>query len=496
MDVYATVQILESLNPRILILQILSSFAHMKLPALLRSLSKQDWHWLSKLVGSPLYNRHAAVVRLFEYLRKKAPASAEQLPEVKILHRAVFPGETFDAAKVHHANNYLLRLTEEYLAWDTWWQDEPERQFSLLLATRRRGLDRHFREVLQRLRLLRDAQPLRHAAHYRFEYRMALEDYQHSMQSGRTTVEHLQPLSDWHDVAFVAEKLRNACILVSRQRVLRATELDTGLLPAVLDFVQSRPQLLDYPAVAVYYHGYQALTNPLEDQHFFALKRQLAAAASAFPLTEWRDVYLLAINFCIHRINLRQAQYLREVFDLYQSGLATGVFLENNAISRFTYTNIALAALRLGEYNWVWDFLHQYRDKLPDTQRAGAFAFNLARYYCERGDYDRAMPLLLEMDFDDVLHNLTAKAMLLRMYYETHATDALFSLLTSLGTYLRRKRQVSEQQRTAYQNLIRFVRRLAALSVRDHAGRQALRQEVELEPLLAEKDWLVRMLEK
>ncbi|MBK6996683.1 MAG: hypothetical protein IPH31_17780 [Lewinellaceae bacterium] len=131
---------------------------------------------------------------------------------------------------------------------------------------------------------------------------------------------------------------------------------------------------------------------------------------------------------------------------------------------------------------------------LPETQRQGTFAFNLARYHCERGNYTQAMPLLLEMDFDDVLHNLTAKAMLAKMYWETAEINALENLLTSFSVYLRRKRQVSDQLRTGYQNFIRFVRRLQALPPGKKSARAALREEIEQTALVAEKDWLLRML--
>ncbi|MCC6462641.1 MAG: hypothetical protein IT260_19390 [Saprospiraceae bacterium] len=390
-------------------------------------------------------------------------------------------------------SNYLLRVTQDYLAWDEWAQDEQAKSYYLLRACRRRGLDKPFRSHLARLQRLTDNHTQRNPEHYRFRYTLALEEYQHSMQAGRSDLGQAQALSELHDLAFVAEKLKNACILRSRQRV-RQRDADAGLLSAVLDLVHRRPALLEIPAIAVYYFGYLALDEPETDDHFFALKTRLPQAARHFPTHELRDIYLLAINFCIHRINLRQENYLREVFDLYRSGLEQDVFLENGQVSRFTYTNIALAALRLHEFEWTYQFLQDFRDKLPETQRAGAYAFNLARFYCERGDYDRAMPLLQAMDFDDVLHNLTAKAMLLRMYYETGADNALESLLLSLDAYLRRKSQLGEQQRTAYQNTIRLLRRLIALPAADADARRHLRLEVQETLLVAEKDWLLRML--
>lgn len=465
----------------------------MKLLPILASLSKKDWHWLQKFVNSPIYNQHVAVIRLFDFFRKR-PIDSENHHSSEFLHKKLFPETPFDPAKTHHAANYLLRCTENFLAWDEWEQDEPGRQFYLLQACRRRGLNRHFTETFEKLERSIQERPIHDADYYRFRYNLALEGYNHSMQSGeRSTAEQLQPLSDWHDISFVAEKLKNACGILSRQRVLHI-ELDLGLLPSVLDFVRARPGLLEHPAVAVYFYGYLALSEPSEDAHFFALKKLLESSASKFPVNELRDIYLLGINFCIHRINLRQENYLREVFDLYKNGLESDVFIENGDISRFTYTNITLTALRLREFDWTHKFLLDYRNILPETQRQGTFAFNLARYHCERGDYAQAMPLLLEMDFDDVLHNLTAKAMLAKMYWETSEINALQNLLTSFSVYLRRKRQVSNQLRTGYQNFIRFVRRLEAMPPGKKAARTALREEIVQTPLVAEKDWLLRML--
>lgn len=464
----------------------------MKVLELLRSLEKNDWHWLGKFVSSPINNLHADVRRLFEFYRKKLPTENRE-PSSENLHRVLFGETPYHAGKIHHISNYLLRVTEDYLAWEEWQRDPAVRLHFLLQSCRRRGLEKCFHSTLERLQGLLEKQHRRNPEHYRTRYVIALEAYQQTMLSGRSDAGQLQHLSDWHDAAFIAEKLKNACILMSRQRVLQR-DFDTGLLPAVLDRVRARPQLLDIPAIAVYYFGYQTLNEPDTDAHFFALREHLRHAGDFFSPAELRDIYLLAINFCIHRINLRQEQFLQEIFDLYRAGLQSGVFLENGQLSRFTYTNIALTALRLREFDWTRDFLQEYRERLPESQRSGAFAFNLARYYCERGDYDRAMPLLQSMDFDDVLHNLTAKAMLLRMYYETGAANALDSLLASLETYLRRKGQLGEQQKTAYRNTVRLLRKLNALPPSDLRARQLLRQEVEDTALVAEKDWLLRIL--
>ncbi|HLP94621.1 MAG TPA: hypothetical protein VK168_11330 [Saprospiraceae bacterium] len=466
----------------------------MKILSIFRIFSKKDWHWMQKFVESPVFNQHEPVQQLFRFLRKQ-DLSNDKSYSSDFLHKKAFKNSSFDTAKIHHTTHYLLQTTENYLAWDEWWRDEAGKGRYLLQALRHRGLSRQFEEQLHKVGQKVENQPLRHAEHYRFRYELALEAYQHALhETGRSTPEQLQEFTNWHDISFLAEKLKFACGIFSHQRFMQQ-KIENDLLPMILAYVESKPALLQYPAIAVYYHGYQALSHPGEDRHFFALKKWLADAAGQFPLPELRAVYLIGVNFCINRINLRQEQFLREIFELYRSGLESEVFLENGQITRLTYTNIAFAAMRLREFDWVLQFLNSYREHLPEVQRQGTYSFNLARFYCEKGDYRQAMALLLEMDFDDVSHNLTAKAMLAKMYWETGEIVALDSLLASFAAYLRRKRQVSEQQRQAYRNFVHFLKKSIALPPGDKAKKARLREEIKASALVAEKEWMVRIHE-
>jgi hypothetical protein len=463
----------------------------MKLERIFQSFSKKDWHWAEKWFESPIFNSHEKVLAYFRYLKNGNKRTIFS----KNLQPFMFPEAPENTAKMHHLNNYLLKGSEAYLAWENWQQEPFGQELALLFACRRRGLTAHFHEVKKRLWQQLQGSLRRDSHWYRTQYRLALEEYHQTLPGRSAGAGHLQPLSEWHDLAFIAEKLRNACIFASMQRVASSESADNDLLPLILEYVRTRPQWLEKTAIGAYYYGYMALKEPREAGHFYALKNFLPRAAAEFSWSELRDLYLLAINFCIHRINLREEAYLREVFELYQNGLQSGVFIEQDHISRFTYTNIAMAGLRLREFGWTYQFLLDYRDRLPENGRQGTYAFNLARYFCEKGDYERAMPLLQEMAFDDVLHNLAARAMLLRMYFETSAGIALESLMTSWSVYLRRKRQIPPQQREAYQHLIQFTRKLWGLPRRDRRLRRLLAEEIAATVPVAEKDWLLRQLE-
>ncbi|MEQ1745872.1 MAG: hypothetical protein ABMA02_10625 [Saprospiraceae bacterium] len=196
---------------------------------------------------------------------------------------------------------------------------------------------------------------------------------------------------------------------------------------------------------------------------------------------------------CIRRINQSEGEYLRHVFDLYQSGLRHGALLEDGALSRWTYTNIALTALKLREYGWVFDFLTEYAPLLPAEHRAGTLNFNLARYHYDTGNHTAAMQHLLRMEYDDVLQNLIAKTMLCKIYFEADERDALENQLDSIEIYLRRKKVLGYHKEN-YTAIVRVLRKMLALTPTDTHALDALRKQVEAAPVLTERDWFLKQL--
>jgi hypothetical protein len=206
---------------------------------------------------------------------------------------------------------------------------------------------------------------------------------------------------------------------------------------------------------------------------------------------ERREVYLLAINYCIRRFNVGKKEFLQAAFDLYRRGLEDRSLFENGVLSKFTYKNVVSAGIGLQNFGWVRQFIDDYRAFLPVREQTAIYNYNLAVYYFRLPDYDAAMTLLRDGDFgSDTMTQLDARSMLLRVYFEKGYEDALDSLLDSFSVYLRRQKQLG-YQRENYMNLIRFTKRLLILSATDKVGAAALRKEIEGVANVAERGWLL-----
>ena len=359
-------------------------------------------------------------------------------------------------------------------------------------ALRKRGLIRPFERDYTVAKQTIESQPWRNANYHFAQYQLHEERYEFTNARRRTEAESFQEMADELTIYFVAQRLKQACAALSHKAVSKA-EYRLDFIVQIIDFLNDK-NLSDYPVVAVYYHCYMALSTSDLSSSFEKVKMLIRENGHFFPRDELKDIYLLAINYCIRQLNEGHQAFLDEVFGLYQQGLEQEVFFENGLLSRFTYNNILRAALALKAFDWAELFLHQYRERIDPKHGDSVFNYNLAVLYFRKPDYASAMHLLQRAEFKDPLHNLDGRRMLLRIYFDLGEWDALSSLLDSFKTYLYRQKKVLGYHFDSYLNLLKFAKRIMNLYPSDGKGRENLFREIENTALLTEKEWLLEQL--
>lgn len=463
-----------------------------KLLLILQSLSTKERKSLSLFVRSPIHNKNEAIIDLYDYLNKNLLKRGKQL-QIENVFKELFPQEKFDAKRMHHLNSYLLKVIVQFLTWNEWQQDSMSQHLCLLRSYHKRQLNQAFENFFEQSTQLLKEIPTGNAAYYQYQFLVNFEYYQFAHNSGRSKDVQLQTISDALDTSYCVEKLRIACFQKSHMAFTQ-TAYETRLLDEVLQYVEEK-DLLQIQAVAVYYYAFNALMKPEDEKYFLALKNILELHAAIFPLSDLKDIYLLAINYCIRRINNNDQKYISEVFDLYKFGLNNEVLLQNKTLSRWTYNNIIAAGLRLEEFAWVKNFIFDYKNSLDPIHQEGSFNFNLSKFYFEKGDYKKAMPLLLLMEYDDLLLNLGARTMLMKMYFELEEFDALDTLLMTFKAYLMRKK-VYGYHRENYLNIIRFCKKLTRINPYEAKAKSTLQEQIMATEKLTEKKWLLEQLDK
>lgn len=457
---------------------------------LIGRLSDTERRRARQFLASPYHNRREDVRRLFDLLEEYLH-HLQVAPEREAVYKKIYGEGAYDDQQLRLLASYLLRALETFLRLEELFGRSNEEDALLLAAYRRRRLDRHFQKTLRRARKQLDRRPLRHPEYHYASFQLERQQYQLLSTAGRTRDLNLQPLEDELHRAFLSMKLRQACLALSHQSVYK-TEYRLALSEEILAEA-ARPEYEDVPAVRVYYLGARSLRRPEREDYFRGFREELLAAFDRFPPAEQRDLLLIALNFCIRRINEGQPPYLREALALYRRGLDDDLLLEAGKLSRFTYNNVTGIALRLAELDWAETFVEQYRDELDPDYREATYNLNAARLAYARRDFDRALRHLQQADYRDLINNLVAKTLQLKIYYESGEYDLLDAHLRTMRSFLRRQRRLGYHQRN-YLNIVRLTRKLLTSNPYDRQARAQLRAEIEGAEPLTEKGWLLEQL--
>ena len=442
---------------------------------------------LGQWLESPFFCRRPQPGLLFQYLQQCL--DKDKMPDLQ---------EAKKRTKTQADQDFRLLMSEvqmqleHFLVYKEYFEQEENFHIRLAAAWRKRGLDKHFRRALRQARQDWERQPYRHNDYFDAQAGIALEEYQYLSSSQRTEALNLQELLDVTDTAYITRKLRQACFALTHQTVYNA-EYRMGLLEAVLQHIRLSPELLELPAVALYYFCYLFLTEPDEEKHFSRFRELLLTHSATLPPDEQRDLHLLAINYCIKKINQMQSAYFRQALELYQSALRADLLLENGTLSPFAYNNIVAIALKVGETAWAEHFVRQYAPFLEKKHREANYQLNLARVAYTHKDYRKALLHLQEADYKDLINNLIAKTLLLKIFFETGEYDALDAHLQSMQGFLRRQRVIG-YHRDNYRNIIRLTRRIMQHNPNNPAEAAALKNQIGAENPLTEKAWLLEML--
>jgi len=460
---------------------------------LFQTLNAKEKRELKKFLRSPFHNRREDVIQLFDYLLKHDSLTAVNKWEKKAVFTHLFPDEVFDRQRLYHVFSFLKKLIEEYLVYADFKNSKVQTELQTARIYRQRGLQQQYQESIKTIANQLKKRPLKDAqAHYeRFQF--FYEKAEFDSQQSRTEVGNLRRMSDELSIYFISQKLRQACQILSYQSFSQI-EQEKVFLQEILKYTEQKNYHNDVPCIEVYYHYFQAFTEKEGEGIFQKLKSLVKKYHQQFPKQEMRNIYLMPINFGIKRFNHGERAYLQEVFELYQQGLEYDIFIENNRLSRFTYSNIALAGMGLKAFDWVEKFIHEYRQYLDIPYRENAFHFNLANLYFQQQDYQKTMNLLQKVEFDDVLYNLESRRMLLKVYYSLEETEALFSLLDSFKRFIHRQKKLG-YHKESFLNLIRFTGRLLRLDFSKKTAVEKLKMEIENTSEVAEKKWLLSQLE-
>jgi hypothetical protein len=454
---------------------------------LFNSLADDELKELYKAVRSPLFNYRDEEIRLFEYLHKirkgKLHATAGE-----DAYKYVFIDGEKDLTKLRHVMTYLARIITRYLAIREMEQTGDIKQLLLVRSLRKRNNGKLFLSQYETAKqYLETEMPLSPELYYG-QLQLHTEFYNFSITNKRTPTEDLQVFTQHLDTFYIIQKLKQACNVLSYKNIFKM-EYQPEIMGDTLLMIDQKNMLAN-PLVKLLYFNYRCLVDPDDEALFNQLKYALLFGSARIDIHELKDIFTLAINYCIKRLNTGGQKYYQQVFEIYEAGLKQLVFEEDGKLSPFTYKNISAIAIGLKKYTWVATFLENYKSRLDNNVREGFYAYCMARYYFAKSDYNRVTDLLNEVEIKEQFTELDARVLLIKTYYELDENSLLDYTIENLKQQLKR-RKLQTYHETVYKNFAKMVSQLIHLRPYDKKAKETFKQKLISTKALAEKEWLL-----
>ena len=465
---------------------------------LLEALSTSDLRRLKAFIYSPYFNKNKKVQQLLELLLDTAPDFAEKRLAKPVLLKKLFDNSTNDLQKLKDIASELMQVIERFFAQQHWEQSQTNIYVSSSQAALQANILPFFEKENRKSRKLLAQQTWRDAAYFMMQYQSeALAEQYNALLGKRTAISHLQAKMDYLDLAYLLQKLKCCCDLLSHQLVMNS-QSNLRLLAEIEEgIVNNQDYFEDFPSIQIYHQTLLMLKEPEEEKHYQLLVPLLEKWVHLFPREEARELYTYARNYCIWQSNRGKKAYETHLFGLFQQLIRQNLLLEKEQLSQWTYLNIIVVGCRLSEFDWTRKFIFDYKNNIVEGQRANAFNYNLAYFHYQKGELQTALSALRDVEFTDVYYQLNARILLLKTNFELADWQALDYTLDSFRIYLLRNKAIPTKRKKSAMNLVRFTQKLVKIKefhfqkTKQQTQLEDLRNAVEAQIDMLQRDWLL-----
>lgn len=460
-----------------------------KLIRLYQTLDDAEIRQLKKWIKSPIHNKHNDVQVLFEYLFSRKGISSVTTDRERVF-QYLYPNKKMNMARLRHVMSFATDVLENFIRYIEYVSDKKNGEILLLRSFRKRDLRKDAEKQEQTLLDGLETETIQNEDYYWTKYQLELELFRLETDVAQPTNNNLQEVMNSSSVVFVLSILRYACISITHQNLFK-TKYEIPFIEAILLAIEAG-NYASIHSIQFYHACYMALIKPEVDENYKRLKHYIVEYPDILPKDEFRELYEMAINYCIKRLNKGNRYYLEEAFELYINGIHNEVLLENGYLSHIAYKNTVAIGLHLEKFEEIKALIPRGEYLLHLEHRESYVHYNTANYYFATKDYSKAIQLLISMEYDDLFMTIGAKLLLLKIYAIEESFDLLESFLHSFAQFVRRKSELSSTHKQSFLNTIRFTQKVVYAYTKEQKA--ALIEEITATNPLPEKRWLLEQL--
>ncbi len=475
-----------------------------RLIKLIRAFSREEIKSFGKYIESPFLKPSRNTTSLFEYIIKYYPDLNSPKLDKETAYKKVYPGEEYSEKKIQNVIFELTGAAEDFIAHNTFMEDEVEYLLNLSKAYLRKNLSSESNRVnkLIEKRLTPGFSPskdyfskFRRLNHIKSNYYSEINDYENLIDCEMQYFEasatqffidltmfltSVKPINNTH-----GKKIQNVFI----QAVLNNFDIEKLMKASAKEFDEEKY------LVTLHYYWLKSTQEFENEDHYFRLKKYFHKMLPKLNREEKHLIYSHFANYCVQKVLSGKKEFRSEGLEVYKSMLENDgySFSENEYMQVLIYRNIIYYCEMLGETVWFKEFIEKYSDLLSPGDRDNFRNYAFAKYYFMKKDFNSSLSSVSKMNHEFFLLKTDIKNILLQIYYELDHIESAFSLCDSYKHFLSTTKEISESHKPRFNNFLKYYFELLKIKCKQSKESASyIRSKIESEDKIVSKIWLLK----
>lgn len=488
-----------SINLAILIFKFRSENSFMvntKLITVLKTLSKSEIIRFRELVNSPYFNKNQNVMKLLEEVIFYYPDfDSEEFNEEHIF-RKMFGKEKYNYFKIKNIISDLYQLSVIFLRMISLEKRGVKNDIDLLNELHERKLDNIYQQKEKQISRHFSSQKVKDEFYYESHYQLARANTSHFkfIKSGYS-FDLMQKEFDIYVQYTLIVLLRNYAKMLTNKNHGNI-QFDMKMFLQVLDYV-SDMDFEDNPSCRIYK---QIITLEMsrDEKDYRVLLRLKDKYSDKLSVEDIYYILLVANSFAAYRLKAGDESYYKDRFNTVREMNDRKIQIPEY-ILYVNFINSYTAACMVNEYDWAEDFLVRFQNGIsPEDEKINTINYCRAFRAYRLKEYDKALEYFSKINFKLFLMKVMVKSYTVRIYYERNMHEQTFSAIDAFRHYLKSEKLISEEQKTAHYDFLRFVSGLTKLKSEGVKGKNKkelnlLKKQIRemISNPLGTKNWLI-----
>lgn len=435
-----------------------------KLLKIFKLLNKEETRRFKKLLQSPFFTTNTHLLRLYEYLIKYYPDFKHPKLTKALIFAYLFPDRVYNDNKLRMLLREFTRQLEDFLVIQEVQINDKERKKHLINSYGKRNEMDSFKKGTFELLEAMKAVPIKNKYHF-FEKQQLLQNlvYHPAIPKTAAIIDLQTEIMEHLELHYWANKTWMSCNLLSTQQFLNVDLHDLELS------IQNLPSkyLSKHAPLAAFYNAFYFLKTPSEAR-YIQFKTAYLNSIEELGASDKRDLYGYLVNYAVRQHNQGNLTFLKEIFEWNNIGLNYSLLIEGDRIDKSAFKNCCLTAIRLSAFDWVENFIKDYKNFLNENNRKDTITLCQGYLYFYKKNHVQLIEIILHYAFHEFRDKLGAKGLLLRSYFELFLIDRSYmevfmAYSHSFERFLRRNESAAKKIIKEYLNFIMSLRKMTKL---------------------------------